>query len=70
MKSDDKRLATKDQVMNETKSIPVIQAIDLTVGYGETVVLENINFSIEKGEIFVIIGVCLSNDWRLASLGF
>jgi len=42
--------------MNETKSIPVIQAIDLTVGYGGTIVLENINFSIEKGEIFVIIG--------------
>ncbi|MFA6291405.1 MAG: ATP-binding cassette domain-containing protein, partial [Victivallales bacterium] len=42
--------------MNTTNSIPVIQAIDLTVGYGETVVLENIDFSIEKGEIFVIIG--------------
>ena len=42
--------------MEETKSIPVIQAIDLTVGYGDTIVLENIDFSIDKGEIFVIIG--------------
>lgn len=42
--------------MNETKSTPVIQAIDLTVGYGDTVILENIDFSINKGEIFVIIG--------------
>jgi phospholipid/cholesterol/gamma-HCH transport system ATP-binding protein len=42
--------------MDETKSTPAIQAIDLTVGYGDTVVLKNINFSIEKGEIFVIIG--------------
>ncbi|MFA6567224.1 MAG: ATP-binding cassette domain-containing protein [Victivallales bacterium] len=42
--------------MDETESIPAIQAIDLTVGYGDTVVLENINFSIERGEIFVVIG--------------
>lgn len=42
--------------MNETKSTPVIQAIDLTVGYGDTVILENIDFSVNKGEIFVIIG--------------
>ncbi len=38
---------------NET---PMIQAIDLTVGYGDTVVLENLNFSINRGEVFVIIG--------------
>jgi phospholipid/cholesterol/gamma-HCH transport system ATP-binding protein len=42
--------------MDEIKSIPAIQATDLTVGYGGSVVLENINFSVEKGEIFVIIG--------------
>jgi len=34
----------------------MIQAKDLTVGYGDVVVLENLNFSIERGEVFVIIG--------------
>ncbi len=42
--------------MDEKKTVPMIQAIDLTVGYGDVVVLENINFSINKGEVFVIIG--------------
>ena len=47
---------TVENMMDDTKSVPVIQAIDLTVGYGGTIVLENINFAIDKGEIFVIIG--------------
>ena len=51
-----KNYKTVKKIMNETKSVPAIQAIDLTVGYGGTIVLENINFSIDKGEIFVIIG--------------
>ncbi|HCE46265.1 MAG TPA: polyamine ABC transporter ATP-binding protein [Lentisphaeria bacterium] len=42
--------------MAENNAVPMIQAIDLTVGYGDIVVLENINFTINKGEIFVIIG--------------
>ncbi|MFA6569308.1 MAG: ATP-binding cassette domain-containing protein, partial [Victivallales bacterium] len=42
--------------MAEDNTVPMIQAIDLTVGYGDVVVLENINFTIDKGEIFVIIG--------------
>ena len=42
--------------MDENKTVPMIQAKDLTVGYGDVVVLENLNFSIERGEVFVIIG--------------
>ena len=36
-----------------------MKAIDvknLTVGYGNKVLLQNLNFSIENGEIFVILG--------------
>lgn len=34
----------------------IIQAENLTVGYGSTVILKNINFSVRKGEIFAILG--------------
>jgi phospholipid/cholesterol/gamma-HCH transport system ATP-binding protein len=35
---------------------PVIQVRDLTVGYGDFVILENLNFEIYQGEVFVILG--------------
>jgi phospholipid/cholesterol/gamma-HCH transport system ATP-binding protein len=38
------------------KEIPVIEVKNLTIGYGGMVVLENLNFSIKKGEIFAILG--------------
>jgi phospholipid/cholesterol/gamma-HCH transport system ATP-binding protein len=34
----------------------IIEVKDLTVGYGDRIVLENINFSVKRGEIFVILG--------------
>ena len=34
----------------------VIEVKDLTIGYGDTTVLENLNFSIRKKEIFIILG--------------
>lgn len=34
----------------------MIEVKDLTIGYGDFIVLENLNFSINKGEIFVILG--------------
>lgn len=34
----------------------VIRVRDLSVGYGTTVVLRDLNFEIERGEIFVILG--------------
>ena len=34
----------------------VIKVQDLTIGYGERVVLENLNFSISSGEIVCIMG--------------
>jgi len=39
----------------EKKSI--IEVRDLTVKYGETTILENVNFDVYKGEIFLIVGV-------------
>ncbi len=37
---------------NET----VIEVKNLTIGYGDFIVLRNLNFSIRKGEIFIILG--------------
>jgi len=38
------------------KAPPAVEVKGLTVGYGDTVVLENINFSVAKGEVFAILG--------------
>lgn len=35
---------------------PIIRVEDLTVAYGDNVVLENINFEVRPGEIFIILG--------------
>ncbi len=35
---------------------PIIQVRDLTAGYGEDIILDNISFEIDEGEIFVILG--------------
>ena len=34
----------------------IIQARDLTIGYGETVVLRDVTFDVRRGEVFVILG--------------
>ncbi len=34
----------------------IIQVKDLTVGYGSNIVLKDLNFSVKRGEIFVILG--------------
>jgi len=35
---------------------PIIQVADLTVGYGDTALLERISFDVNPGEVFVILG--------------
>src|SRR5207253_949676 len=35
---------------------PVIQAEHLAVGYGETVVLESLDFTVSRGDVFAILG--------------
>jgi phospholipid/cholesterol/gamma-HCH transport system ATP-binding protein len=35
---------------------PALEIKDLSIGYGNTVILEKINFSVDYGEIFVIMG--------------
>ncbi len=34
----------------------IIEVRDLTAGYGETVILEGLNFDVMRGEVFVILG--------------
>ncbi len=34
----------------------IIEVKDLTVGYGSNIILQNLNFSVKRGEIFVILG--------------
>ncbi len=38
------------------KDLPIIKVENLTVKYDERTILENVSFSINKGEIFVIVG--------------
>jgi phospholipid/cholesterol/gamma-HCH transport system ATP-binding protein len=37
-------------------SDPIIRVEDLTAGYGENVLMQNINFAVTRGEVFVILG--------------
>lgn len=42
---------------NQTHSADdIIQVKDLTIGYGSNIVLKDLNFSVKRGEIFVILG--------------
>ena len=38
------------------KAVPAIEVRDLSIGYGSRVVLENLNFRIEQGQIVTILG--------------
>jgi phospholipid/cholesterol/gamma-HCH transport system ATP-binding protein len=40
----------------DTNTEPIIRVEDLTVAYGDNVILEDINFEVRPGEIFVILG--------------
>ena len=39
-----------------TVPVPIVQAVDLTIAHGEQVIQHDINFSIAKAEIFIILG--------------
>lgn len=34
----------------------MIEAHDLSIGYGDTVLMEHLNFKVEKGDVFIILG--------------
>ena len=36
---------------------PVIEVKDLDLGYDDYVVMKNLNFSVNKGDIFIVMGV-------------
>jgi len=42
--------------LNSFQELPAIEVNNLTVGYGDFVILDKINFKVPKGEIFVILG--------------
>ncbi len=42
--------------MTETPAKPIIRVEDVTVAYGDFVVVRDINFEVQAGEIFVILG--------------
>lgn len=35
---------------------PIIQVRDLSIGYGDTVIMQDLHFDIQRGEVFVILG--------------
>jgi phospholipid/cholesterol/gamma-HCH transport system ATP-binding protein len=39
-----------------TDSEPIIRVEDLTVAYGDFVVMKDINFEVQPGEVFIILG--------------
>ncbi len=43
-------------VRTETQGKPIIRVEDVTVAYGDFVVMRDINFEVEAGEVFVILG--------------
>jgi len=43
-------------VNDKNISRPVIEVSGLEIGYGDNVVMRNLNFSVQKGDIFVIMG--------------
>jgi phospholipid/cholesterol/gamma-HCH transport system ATP-binding protein len=50
-------IADKEKVDSADSSAePMIEVIELTVGYDDRVVLQNVSFSVRKGEIFIILG--------------
>ena len=36
---------------------PVIEVKDLDLGYGDYSVMKNLNFSVNKGDIFIVMGI-------------
>ena len=62
-KIEDMRIADSDRAANPQSAInnpqsrmPIIQVKDLAAGYGDTLVLQDINFDVQMGEIFAILG--------------
>jgi phospholipid/cholesterol/gamma-HCH transport system ATP-binding protein len=43
-------------VMTETRDKPIIRVEDVTVAYGDFVVMRDISFEVKAGEIFAILG--------------
>ncbi|MDB4989319.1 MAG: transporter ATP-binding protein [Myxococcaceae bacterium] len=40
----------------ESKAAPMIRVVDLTMGWGDTVLQKDANYEIERGDIFIILG--------------
>ena len=47
---------TEEAGSSAKRDVPAIEVRDLSIGYGRRVVLENLNFRIERGQIVTILG--------------
>jgi phospholipid/cholesterol/gamma-HCH transport system ATP-binding protein len=56
MADQEKNLGAVQQSSNESKDIPFISINNLSIGYREPAVQKNLNFTINKNDIFFIIG--------------
>ncbi len=48
--------SNKIEKVSQIKNSPVIKVDNITVGYDSTIVLKNISFEVQKGEILVLLG--------------
>ena len=48
-----------------SKDVPALEIKDLAIGYDGRTVLENLNFTVKRGEIFAIMGGNLIIPQRL-----
>jgi phospholipid/cholesterol/gamma-HCH transport system ATP-binding protein len=53
---------------NISPDIPAIELIDINAGYGDRVILEDIDLSVKRGEIFTVIGLSGSGKSTLLKL--
>src|SRR5262245_6822697 len=48
--------SSRSSSMPSAVDSPMIEAEHLAVGYGDTVVLENLDFTVPRGDVFAILG--------------
>ncbi len=54
--SADSTITTQAEILKKQQEKPLIEVINLSKSFGDKVVLEHVNFSVNKGESFVIMG--------------
>ena len=52
----DRRHLHRDVPPDRTMTEPIVEVSQLTIGWGTRTLLENLNFKVERGDVFVILG--------------